>query len=155
HGRDYSLRSERHRNMLLGRQMSDSLQARFACAATAGRALILFGGVVADEPGQLMLELADALGRGDDCAAADRYRRLFNALAGEVELGTRPAGDAWQSHLVERLLADENPFSRKCEQVGFDAAGPALVRAAAADFAVLRCLHELDSAALRRAIGEE
>ena len=126
----------------------------FRAAARGGRELILFGGVLADEPGQLLLDLADALGGGDRCRAAALYRRLFHLLADEVELGTRPCGDAWQSHLVERLLADENPFSRKCEQVGFGAAGPALVAAAAADLAALRRLYALDGATLRAAIGE-
>src|SRR5262249_53000105 len=95
-------------------------QDRFAAAARAGRDLLLFGGAVADEAGRLAIGLADALGRGDDCAARDRYRRLFAALAEEVELGSRLAGDAWQAHLLERLLADENPFSRKCEMAGPD-----------------------------------
>lgn len=126
----------------------------FRAAARGGHQLILFGGVLADEPGQLLLDLADALGGGDRCRAASLYRRLFHLLADEVELGTRPCGDAWQSHLVERLLADENPFSRKCEQAGFGAAGPALVAAAAADLAALRRLYALDGAALRAAIGE-
>ncbi|HZR00370.1 MAG TPA: ATP-binding protein [Chloroflexota bacterium] len=126
----------------------------FRAAARGGHQLILFGGVLADEPGQLLLDLADALGGGDRCRAAALYRRLFHLLADEVELGTRPCGDAWQSHLVERLLADENPFSRKCEQAGFGAAGPALVAAAAADLAALRRLYALDGAALRAAIGE-
>ncbi len=126
----------------------------FRAAARGGHELILFGGVLADEPGQLLLDLADALGGGDRCRAAALYRRLFHLLADEVELGTRPCGDAWQSHLVERLLADENPFSRKCEQAGFGAAGPALVAAAAADLAALRRLYALDGAALRAAIGE-
>ncbi|HEV8638797.1 MAG TPA: ATP-binding protein [Chloroflexota bacterium] len=128
---------------------------RFAAAARAGRELLLFGGVVADEPGQLMLALAEALGRGDGCAAGERYRRLFAALAEEVELGRSPPGDAWQAHLVERLLADENPFSRKCEMAGADAPGPETVSAARCDLAALRRLHELDAASVRAALGGE
>jgi predicted AAA+ superfamily ATPase len=126
---------------------------RFARAAEAARSLTLFGGVLDDDAGRAMVELVESLLAGNLAAAAQTYRRLFHLLADEVELGTRPVGDAWQSHLLERLLADENPFSRKCEQVGFEAAGPALVEAAAADLGALRTLHALDAATLRAAIG--
>src|SRR5919204_4463932 len=117
---------------------------RFAAAARSGRELLLFGGVLADRPGELMLDLAEALGRGDRCAARERYRRLFAVLAEAVELGTlalAPGGrpvDAWQAHLVERLLSDENPFSRKCETAGAGTPGPATVAAARADLSGLR-----------------
>src|SRR5687767_3210801 len=106
---------------------------RFAQAAAAGRALILFRGALADDAGRTMIALADALASSDRAAARAHYGRLFALLADEVELGSRPPGDAWQVHLLERLLADENPFSRKCETAGLEAAGPALVAAAAAD----------------------
>ena len=126
---------------------------RFEKATQASRQLTLFDGAIADDAGRLMTMIAEALAGGDREFAAQTYRRLFQRLADEVELGTRPRGDAWQNHLVERLLADENPFSRKCEQVGFDAASPALVAAAAADLRALQALHALDAAALRDAIG--
>jgi predicted AAA+ superfamily ATPase len=126
----------------------------FEKAAQATRRLTLFDGVVDDDPGRLMGMVVDALVGGDRDFAAATYRRLFHRLADEVELGTRPRGDAWQSHLVERLLADENPFSRKCEQVGFEATGPALREAAAVDLAALQSLHALDAATVIAAIGE-
>src|SRR5687768_10485226 len=66
---------------------------RFAGAAAGGCRLLLFGGVLAAEPGQLMLEIAGAIGRGDTCRARELYGRLFAALAEETELGTRPPGD--------------------------------------------------------------
>ena len=128
---------------------------RFAAAAAAGRGLLLFGGVLAAESGRLMLSLADALERGDACATRDAYGRLFAALAEETELGTRPAGDAWQEHLVERLLADENPFSRKCENGGAASVGPAVLDAAGRDLAALRVLYELDAATVRAALDAE
>jgi predicted AAA+ superfamily ATPase len=128
-------------------------RARFASAAAGGRRLVLFRGAVADEAGAIMLALSDALGRGEDEEARARYRELFALLAEEVELGRRPPGDAWRSHLVERILADENPFSRKCEMAGLAAAGSALVEAAAADLTALRALYELDAATVVGALG--
>lgn len=127
----------------------------FAAAAAAGRSLLLFGGVLAAEPGQLMLGLAEALGRDDACRARALYGRLFRALAEETELGVRPAGDAWQAHVVERLLADENPFSRKCESAGPASIGAATLAAARRDLAALARLHALDAASVRAAVAPE
>jgi predicted AAA+ superfamily ATPase len=135
--------------------VSADRDARLATAARCGRELWLFGGVVADDAGQLALGLAEALGQGDECLARESYRRLFAALAAEVELGNRPPGDAWQTHLLERLLADENPFSRKCELAGADGPGAATVDAARRDLAALRRLYELDAAALRARLGDD
>src|SRR5690349_227002 len=100
-----------------------------------------------------MLALLGALAAGDRAAARDRYGELFCALADEVELGRRRPGDAWQEHLLERLLADENPFSRKCETAGLAAAGPALLDAAGRDLAALGRLYALDAAWLSAALG--
>jgi predicted AAA+ superfamily ATPase len=127
----------------------------FTAAAEGGRGLLLFGGVLAAEPGRLMLDLVDAIGRGDACAARELYGRLFAALAAETELGTRPPGDAWQAHLVERLLGDENPFSRKCESAGAESVGAGTVAAARRDLAALRALYELDAGRVRAAVDDQ
>jgi uncharacterized protein len=125
----------------------------FAVDALATLRPILFRGVLADEPGRLMLALLGALSDGDRAAARDHYGELFCRLAEEVELGRRCPGDAWQQHLLERLLADENPFSRKCETAGLAAAGPALLEATRRDLAGLRKLYALDAARLTAALG--
>ena len=59
---------------------------RLAADALATPRPILFHGVLADEPGQLMLALLGALAEGDRPAARDRYAELFCRLAEEVEL---------------------------------------------------------------------
>src|SRR6266508_2477125 len=88
-------------------------------------------------------------------ARAGRELLLFAALAEEFELGSRPSGDAWQAHLVERLLADENPFSSKCEMAGPDGPGADTVAAARCDLAALRRLYELDADRVRTALGDD
>jgi predicted AAA+ superfamily ATPase len=126
---------------------------RLAADALANLRLILFPGVLADEPGQLMVALLRALAVADLATARDRYGQLFCRLADEVELGRRCPGDAWQQHLLERLLADENPFSRKCETAGLASVGPALVDAARRDLGALGRLYRLDAATLTGALG--
>ncbi len=115
--------------------------------------LYLFGGVLRDEIGEAYLSLLRGLamerGEDGDSSLLPAYSRLFSLLASEVELRDRPlVGDAWQDHLLERLLGAENPFSLKAEQATVDAMGASLLEAARADMGVLRELFDLDGKAL-------
>lgn len=73
-------------------------------------------------------------------------------LAEEVELADGPlVGDAWQHHLLVRLLEDENPFSLKAERAGFDEIGPALLAQTRADLVALERCYRLGGGAIARA----
>ncbi len=111
--------------------------------------LALFAGVLADEVGEAFLTLVRQLGPGAEYRAVRRaWGRLFALLAAEAELATEPlVGDAWQNHLLDRLLVDENPFSHKAQRVAIDAMGDALVGQARAE---LRTLQRLFAAAAVR-----
>src|SRR6185436_7835092 len=65
---------------------------------------------------------------------------------------------AWQAHLLQRLLQDENPFSRKAQAAPLGAMGPALVDQARRDLRGLQALHDLSAtdlaAVAARACGE-
>src|SRR5689334_19729077 len=100
-----------------------------AALRSAAASLVLFAGVVHDEVGRAFLALLDALNAPapEDMAIRIAYGRLFLLLADEAELDREAlAEDAWQSHLLRRLLHDENPFSRKAQAAPAEAMGPAL-----------------------------
>lgn len=119
---------------------------RFAAALWAARALTVYRGALEDRIGQAMLSLLESLAEGTSTECGSRYAELFSLLAEEVELGREPvAGDAWQNHLLDRILLDENPFSRKVELAALDEAGPALVEAARRDMVNLRLLFDLEA----------
>ncbi len=83
---------------------------------------------------------------------ASAYGRLFTMLAEEVELAGEPlVGDAWQHHLLVRLLEDENPFSLKAERAGFGEIGPALVAQTRADLIALERCCRLGGSEIARA----
>jgi uncharacterized protein len=107
--------------------------------------LALFEGVLADEVGEAFFALVHALSA--DAAAGPVRRawgRLFALLAAEGELSGGPlAGDAWQNHLLDRLLADENPFSLKAQRSPDTDLGGSLVDQARRELATLRALFEL------------
>lgn len=101
--------------------------------------LTVFDGVLADEVGQLFVACQS---QPED---ARPRARLFHALALEAELSTeRLVGNAWQNHLLERIIHDENAFSLKAQRSGVEGMGAALVDAVRADLRELQGLFEED-----------
>src|SRR5439155_27223683 len=122
-----------------------------------GAALVLFRAVLDDEPAGALLALLDALARPrpDPDAVRASYGRLFGLLAERTELDTAALpGDAWQAHVLERLLHDENAFSRKAQRAPLAAMGPALVEQARRDLRLLQRLHALSAAELAALAGQ-
>ncbi|MBI2863517.1 MAG: ATP-binding protein [Chloroflexi bacterium] len=110
--------------------------------------LTVFRCVLADEIGQAFLTLVDGLTSTtqDPETIARSYGHLFALLAGEAELYTGElAGDAWQNHLLDRLLADENAFSRKAEVANWEEIGPSLLQAVRSDLRLLQLLFQFDA----------
>ncbi|MDQ3865056.1 MAG: ATP-binding protein, partial [Actinomycetota bacterium] len=87
-----------------------------------------------------LLELLEE--RPDPGAVAKVLGRLWEGLALEDE---RLLPDAWQSHLVSRVLDDENPFSLGAERGGIS---PSVLEQAGRDLRTLRGMFTLDAAAL-------
>lgn len=116
--------------------------------AQAASRLVLYHRVLDSAPGKAMLEFLAALQSGSGGAPA-AYLALVRALyeAGPVK---GPACDAWQGHLLGRILADGNPFTLGA------AAGnlpPALQEAAAYDLRLLQPFFALTAERCRAAAG--
>jgi len=112
--------------------------------ARAAGSLVVLRGVLDDPAGQAWQDLVAAMARETPDAerAAAAYARLFTLLAAETELGAgRLVGDAWQTHLLARLLDDDNPFSHKAERAPWSAFGSALVAQVRTDLAALAICH--------------
>ena len=83
--------------------------------------------------------------------AARTYVALFRLLAVEVELAEHAVvGDAWQHHLVTRLLESDNVFSAKVRRQGHAWVGPTLRTAVEADLRALAALYHAGGPALQR-----
>lgn len=89
-----------------------------------------------------------AAGRPEPTAVAGAFGRLWEGLASEPH---RLLPDAWQSHLVGRLLDHENPFSLGAER---GALGVAVLDQARRDLGTLRSLFGLDARPLLGAVEE-
>lgn len=114
---------------------------------------LILHGVLQSPAARLALELL-APG-GDPEAAAATYGQLFRVLAGEAALQERAAvGDAWQQHLLTRLLADDNVFAAAVRRVGLERTGAGLRAAVTQDLQALGDLYHRGDAALRRLATE-
>ncbi len=104
------------------------------------RGLAVLRGVLDAPVARDFLGLLEILagGRPDPASVAGAFGRLWEGLASEPD---RLLADAWQSHLVGRLLDDENAFSLGAER---GTAGGAALEQARRDLRTLRILFELD-----------
>ncbi|MHB9036172.1 MAG: ATP-binding protein [Armatimonadota bacterium] len=101
----------------------------------------IFQSVLEDVTVGIMLEAL-----ADDTSAANCYRAsLFAALAESAELADQPlTGNAWQNHLLNVVLADDNLFARKAESVGLRGMGRSLLDQVRSDLQALRALYDVD-----------
>lgn len=140
-----------------------------ADARRAAQRISVFRHVLADELAQSLLHVLELIGLGgmggttsaDEIFAA--YARLFRLLGDHAakKVAGRSAGvaDPWKDYLLERILTDDNAFSRLAEQGPRARIGSALAAAVAHDLASLQALFRLDPESLRdaaiHAAGEE
>jgi len=108
------------------------------------RGIATLRGVLDSAVARDLLALLELLGeeRPDAGAVAKVFGRLWEGLALE---GGRLLPDAWQSHLVGRVLDDENPFSLGAEKGALD---PSVLEQARRDLRTLRDMFALDAAVL-------
>ena len=108
------------------------------------RGLAVLRGVLDSPVAQDLLACLELLltERPDPDAVASVFGRLWEGLAHENE---HLLPDAWQSHLVGRVLDDENPFSLGAEKGQMS---PVVLEQARRDLRTLQGLFELDAAML-------
>ncbi len=108
------------------------------------RGLGVLRGVLDSPVARDLLGLLEALAgeRPESAALAGMFGRLWEGLASETD---RLLPDAWQSHMMGRLLDDENPFSLGAEGKGLR---EAVLEQARLDLRTLRTLFDLDAETL-------
>jgi predicted AAA+ superfamily ATPase len=95
--------------------------------------LLLYQGVLMGEAGEAFVQLLETLYRHDKpSACVYAYARWFRALMAR--------GQSWQDYLIQRLLYDDNPFTRQAQSYPFDDLDATLVQAAQDDLAALQHL---------------
>jgi predicted AAA+ superfamily ATPase len=114
------------------------------------RGVATFRSVLSSEAGRSFLTLLELLAaeRPDPTSIADVCARFWGELAVALEPLLE---DAWQSHLVERILEGEHPFALAAEKGRLN---PLLLEQARRDLRTLRTLFNLDAKTLIRAVEE-
>ena len=95
-------------------------------------------------------------GRGDEFGAARprwgavaaTYARLFGLLAAEAAPAVAGA-DAWQCHLIWRVIDGQNPFSLRAAAAPYESLPESLVDQARRDLRGLQWLYSLDAETMR------
>jgi predicted AAA+ superfamily ATPase len=116
--------------------------------------LVLYRGVLDDPIGRALVAVLDqATARGANVPGlVAAYGHLFGLLAEAAELGHGPlVGDAWQDHMLGRILTDDNLFSRKAQRPDAPMGG-ALLETVRRDLAALHRLYHLHAAAMLEAL---
>jgi uncharacterized protein len=107
------------------------------------RGLGVLRGVLGSGEARDLLGLLEALAGGQDAVSVSgAFGRLWEGLSSESD---RLLPDAWQSHLIGRLLAMENAFSLGAEEGDV---GAAVMEQARLDLRTLQALFELDAETL-------
>jgi predicted AAA+ superfamily ATPase len=114
--------------------------------------LALFRGVFDDPIGRAVWTIAEE-------PASAAAARLVALLFEEAELYPGElVGDAWQNHLLDRILGAENAFSRKAERAAFEDMGEGLLRQTRRELGLLQELYHQGGTVLAseayRALGE-
>ncbi len=114
------------------------------------RGIAVLRGVLDSPAAQDLLSLLEILGqeRPDPARLSETFGRLWEELA--TESGNL-LPDSWQSHLVERILEDENPFSLGAERGELS---PGVTEQARRDLRALQALFEFDGETLLRLIED-
>ncbi|MFO8038514.1 MAG: ATP-binding protein [Sodalinema sp.] len=95
--------------------------------------LLLYQEVLMGEAGEAFVQLLETLYRHDKpSACVYAYARWFRALVAR--------GQSWQDYLIQRLLYDDNPFTRQAQSYPFSDLDATLVQAARDDLAALQHL---------------
>jgi uncharacterized protein len=108
------------------------------------RSLHLYGDLLKDDVGQAFLQLQEALVTRDRRSVVEAYGDWFGALS-DREIG-------WQEHLLQRLVEDDNSFSRAAAKS--DIALP-VAMGAGRDLQVLQQLYNYDAEAMAADVNQQ
>ncbi len=123
-------------------------------ALRAARGLVVYRGIIKDPVFLEMLRFLKACaGKAEPGEVLDAYGELFFRLS-EKETGAEggPLKDAWQNHLLDLILFDDNAFSRKAAAFPPEQVNTSLKEAAAGDLSRLEVLFRVEAEVARRTV---
>ncbi len=132
-------------------------KTEFLDALRCARSLVLYRNIISDPACRAWLNFIESVA-GDRPAdeTLNMYCELFFCLAEQAgPAGGGYTGDAWQDHLLQLLLYDDNAFSRGASLHSPEKLGPSLLDAARGDLARLQAMYSIDGAVAREAVMQK
>ncbi|MGI6035486.1 MAG: ATP-binding protein [Limnochordia bacterium] len=112
-------------------------------AQLALRRLCLYRSVANDPVVQTAVQLAELVQEDLPLQVLETYHALTGMLAYAEVAPVGDVGDPWQDHLLNLIIYDDNPFTRKAELVLPKEMGTSLVEAVKSDLGCLQTLYHL------------
>lgn len=127
---------------MLHRQVS----THFSQALQAARCLTLYRGIMEDPVYRAMvLFLEKVTSHASMEQILGSYGEIFRLLSEKVIMaGEKPVGDAWQNHLLNLILYQDNPFGEAAALFSYEQLGSSIKQAAMWDLNKLQVLHGFD-----------
>jgi predicted AAA+ superfamily ATPase len=141
-------------NSVLCAPLNPELGKRLIKARHSAQQLIVYRGLL-DDPGirsfvnLLELLTGPTIGKTE---LLEAYYQFLAALIQAAAPGTWP--DAWQRHLANAILSDENAFSRQAEWKASKDLSPSLKKVVRHDLRCLQDLAGIDALTMRTAVAE-
>lgn len=120
---------------------------QFLQALQAARGLTVYRGVMEDPVCRAMVVFLEKVaGQASMEQVLDSYGEIFHLLSVKaLEEREEPVGDAWQNHLLNLILFNDNPFSEAAAAAPYERLGRSLRQAAAWDLNRLQFLHRVEA----------
>ncbi|MHB8986413.1 MAG: DUF815 domain-containing protein [Eubacteriales bacterium] len=119
----------------------------FSRAARLARGLTVYRGILRDPACRAFLEFLHGMEEGRPAGdLAELYGEMFYRLSMNAAGSGEQAGDAWQDHLINLILMDDNAFTRGAAAARLENLGRSLVVGAAEDLRRLQALYGIGAA---------
>ncbi len=129
--------------------LNRQILTQFSHALHAAKGLTLYRGIMEDPVCRAMVVFLEKVtGEATMEQILDSYGEIFRLLSAKAVLaGEKPVGDAWQDHLLNLILYQDNPFSEAAASVPYGQLGRSLKQAAMWDLNKLQVLHRVEAGA--------
>lgn len=127
--------------------LSKQISTRFLQALHAAKSLTLYRNIMEDPVCRSMIAFLEKVTSNTSMEQIlDSYGEIFHLLSGNAVIaGEKPVGDAWQNHLLNLILYQDNPFSEAAALVPYERIGRSLKQAAMWDLSKLQVLHGVET----------
>ncbi|MDD4237442.1 MAG: ATP-binding protein [Desulfotomaculaceae bacterium] len=129
--------------------LSRQILTQISQALHAARGLTLYRGIMEDPVcGAMVVFLEKVASQAPLEQILDSYGEIFRLLSVQAIVAQeKPVGDAWQNHLLNLILYQDNPFSEAAASAPYEQLSCSLKQAAMWDLNKLQVLHRIEAGA--------